>query len=62
MVLDLEVLGCVIKRTKRKCPVDLEVQLSSSLVHKLEVIALIAVSVLIVPSPLLYRVLESDLH
>lgn len=42
MVLELEVLGCVVKRTKRKCPVDLEVQLLGSLIHKLEVTALIA--------------------
>lgn len=53
MVLELEGLGSVIKRTKRKCPVDLEVRLLGNLVHKF-VFALFAVSVLIVPSPLLY--------
>lgn len=35
MVLELEGLGSVMKRTKRKCPVGLEVQLSGNLVHKL---------------------------
>lgn len=54
MVLELEGLGSVIKRTKRKCPVGLEVQLLGNLVHRL-VLSLISVSVM-VPSPLLLRV------